>query len=347
MEASNGDDIHNTADDDESSPLLSEEGDSAKDRGRALSTVLTDTDSLRDSVTVRDDVQSAPSRDDSKLRVRGRDPNGKPVVFYSFPNTPTRSMVKLPNVSSNTSLAQNALRHNNDDDDDEGNDSDALALPSSGRRRPVATPTSSRFRSFLRRTAHRTKSILRTINDFMTVPLWAALLSLIVALIQPLQHTLDAHVQPIKGALTAAGNCSIPLTLVVLGAYFYSPASDDIVNGNAGTLPSGASSGHGAVNGVNPTSDDSGDASRRTSLAGSVKSMLRLTRLDKKASYTPKRTRPGETRTVIIAVLSRMLITPLLLFPLMLWAAKYDVLRVFDEYVHNSLFPFVELHTRR
>ncbi|KAI1783812.1 hypothetical protein LXA43DRAFT_1102101 [Ganoderma leucocontextum] len=26
-----------------------------------------------------------------------------------------------------------------------------------------------------------------------------------------------------KGAIAAAGNCSIPITLVILGAYFYSP----------------------------------------------------------------------------------------------------------------------------
>ncbi|KAJ6466560.1 hypothetical protein C8R47DRAFT_1326210 [Mycena vitilis] len=52
---------------------------------------------------------------------------------------------------------------------------------------------------------------------FMTVPLWAALASLVVACVQPLQHALDAHMQPVKGAVTSAGpgNCSIPLTLIV------------------------------------------------------------------------------------------------------------------------------------
>ncbi len=50
------------------------------------------------------------------------------------------------------------------------------------------------------------KKSLHTINEFMTVPLWAAAGSLFVALIPPLQHTLDEHVQPFKGALTAAGD---------------------------------------------------------------------------------------------------------------------------------------------
>ncbi|KAL0574161.1 hypothetical protein V5O48_007789 [Marasmius crinis-equi] len=60
----------------------------------------------------------------------------------------------------------------------------------------------------------------------MTVPLWAALLSIIVALVPPFQHALDEHIRPVKGALTGAGNCSIPVTLVVLGAYFY-PAKEE------------------------------------------------------------------------------------------------------------------------
>jgi hypothetical protein len=40
---------------------------------------------------------------------------------------------------------------------------------------------------------------------------------------------------------------------------------------------------------------------------------------------------PGETKTVVIAVLSRMIITPLLLMPLMAMSTKFDWHKVLDE----------------
>lgn len=55
---------------------------------------------------------------------------------------------------------------------------------------------------------------------FMTVPLWAALLSFIVAMLAPLQRALVAC-GPVVGALDQAGQCSIPLSILVLGAYFH------------------------------------------------------------------------------------------------------------------------------
>ncbi|EIW78308.1 hypothetical protein CONPUDRAFT_83769 [Coniophora puteana RWD-64-598 SS2] len=57
-------------------------------------------------------------------------------------------------------------------------------------------------------------------NSVMTPPLWAILLSIIVVCVPPLRQFLDVHLPPVKGALAAAGGCSIPLTMVVLGAYF-------------------------------------------------------------------------------------------------------------------------------
>jgi len=62
------------------------------------------------------------------------------------------------------------------------------------------------------------------------VPLWASILSLIVACVAPLQSALE-RMAAVKGALRAAGNRSILLTLVVLGAYFYSePQEEDLQN---------------------------------------------------------------------------------------------------------------------
>lgn len=60
---------------------------------------------------------------------------------------------------------------------------------------------------------------LTAVYGFMTAPLWAATLSLVVALIHPLQVFLDS-LEPVVGALQTSGACSIPLTMVVLGAYF-------------------------------------------------------------------------------------------------------------------------------
>ncbi|KAK0550087.1 hypothetical protein OC846_003796 [Tilletia horrida] len=65
---------------------------------------------------------------------------------------------------------------------------------------------------------------LATINRFMTMPLWAAIMSLVVALIGPLQQFIDS-LEPVVGALRTAGGCSIPLTMVVLGSYFYEDKS--------------------------------------------------------------------------------------------------------------------------
>ncbi|PWN32100.1 uncharacterized protein FA14DRAFT_127109 [Meira miltonrushii] len=70
------------------------------------------------------------------------------------------------------------------------------------------------------------KFILRpfkAVTAFMTMPLYAALISLIVALIPPLQAVISS-IEPLVGALETAGACSIPLTMVVLGAYFYQEA---------------------------------------------------------------------------------------------------------------------------
>ncbi|TFK73435.1 hypothetical protein BDN72DRAFT_894042 [Pluteus cervinus] len=63
---------------------------------------------------------------------------------------------------------------------------------------------------------------------FMTAPLWAALASFIVACLPSVQRTLEIRVIPVKGVLEQLGRCSIPITLIVLGGYFYrEPAPTD------------------------------------------------------------------------------------------------------------------------
>jgi len=118
----------------------------------------------------------------------------------------------------------------------------------------------------------------------MTAPLWAVLLSLLVAFIDPLKHALEYHMQPVNGAINAAGKCSIPLTLVVLGAYFHDPQIDG--------------------NGIQPS---------------------------EMSTASDRPLRPGETKTVVLAVLARMVITPILLIPFLMMAARFDWQAVFDE----------------
>lgn len=151
----------------------------------------------------------------------------------------------------------------------------------------------------------------------MTAPLWAALLSLIVALIQPFQHALDAHMQPVKGALTMAGNCSIPVTLIVLGAYFYAEPqqpSDDTQHADAADALRRAQAG-----GAN----DVGVLKR---VWGRVKAVIPGRQLG--PGQERKR---GETKTVFVSVVSRMVVTPILLLPLIAVSTLTDWHSVFEE----------------
>lgn len=102
------------------------------------------------------------------------------------------------------------------DDPDAPNDHDApeAALPLSRAPRP----------SLLRRVVRALRGAWDAFLGFMTVPLWAALASFVVALIPPLQSFVRS-LSALVGALQQAGGCSIPLTILVLGAYFAGDAA--------------------------------------------------------------------------------------------------------------------------
>lgn len=108
----------------------------------------------------------------------------------------------------------------------------------------------------------------------------------------PLYHlispSLDASASPLShSAIKNAGNCSVPITLVTLGAYFYRPSPPSSPSNPRAPL----------VERLNPFSK----SSRSAAPSG----------------------QPGETRTVLVTVLSRMIIVPLCLLPLFgWWAAK-------------------------
>ena len=87
----------------------------------------------------------------------------------------------------------------------------------------VPVPVWSHEDTLPQRAARAGGTIWRRVTNFMTPPLWASVASLVVALYQPLQHFIRSYLRPFRGAITQAGDCSIPLTLVVLGAYFHRP----------------------------------------------------------------------------------------------------------------------------
>ncbi|KAL5480961.1 hypothetical protein ACEPAI_9902 [Sanghuangporus weigelae] len=261
-----------------------------------------------------------------------------PRVFYSFPNTPTRSVVDLADASNNTSSStlaipfEGAARLRGESESESDGDGPLLLPPTTHHQRPLSAPPTSRIKRLLRHARHRLWKLLRGINEFLTVPLWAALMSFVVVIIPPVQHSLDRHMQPIKGALNAAGNCSIPITLVVLGAYFYQPPSENKPE---------EESGH--ANG-DPQTEENGNAQQdvsrrrdRSSFVGSIRStLLRLSRRDhweakRDKTNAKSNSFPGETRTVWIAIISRMIITPIILLPLIAIGASYDNPKLFDD----------------
>ncbi|KAL7277133.1 hypothetical protein ACG7TL_008978 [Trametes sanguinea] len=260
------------------------------------------------SSSVSSEGSQAKPQSGANPRVSVEEVNGR-KFFYSFPNTPASRRTDLPGTSASGTTTED------EDNDVEDEDGDDFQLPPA--RRVATQPTSSRWQSRMRRFRRKFGKVWRTFREFMTVPLWAALASLLVACIQPLQHALDEHLPPVKGAIASAGNCSIPITLVVLGAYFYTPPDDE----QKKRLPE---------HHVLPPRNDS-----RTSLLDNVREMFsskrRAERQSALGASAKKQSRPGETKTVVVAILSRMIITPLILLPMMALSTKFDLQEVFDD----------------
>jgi predicted permease len=221
------------------------------------------------------------------------------AAFYTFPNTPNDSNLTLARPES--------IQGYSGESDDESDEASSLLqhdLPRPNteghhlRQSPVI--------QILRRIRHRITRTWIAIRDFMTAPLWAALLSLIVAFIDPIKHALEHHMQPLNHAINTAGKCAIPLTLVVLGAYFHEPASE------------------GEGKRVAAHRHDKSESTWRR-----IFCLLRTTPKD--SSEPTKQARPGETKTVVLAIFARMILTPLLLVPFLMLASKYDWQAVFEE----------------
>ncbi|KAG1861262.1 membrane transport protein-domain-containing protein [Suillus subluteus] len=209
------------------------------------------------------------------------------AIYHSFPNSPVREHAPLV---SDSKMGQK------------------LQVQAFGRRHHKRPHTG------LRHVWKCTKNGWRHVNAFMTMPLWASLLSLVVACTPPLQSALE-RMEPVKGALGAAGNCSIPLTLVVLGAYFYSePPHDDMKNGDLVDYE------------TDGTRRDLGQNKSRTSLLSTLQEMLAL-----KRTPQPQPQTQGEGKTVFVAIFARMVVVPAVMLPVLAILARFDVHDIFED----------------
>lgn len=264
-------------------------------------------------------------------------------VYHTFPNTPVRSL----SPTATPSLIDVTSEEPQPPEDDEwGNDRPHLA---------ITPPTSTKCQSYIRRMKNTILKILKKFHKFMTIPLYAALASFAVALIPPVQHFMMEHVAPVRGFLTSAGACSIPITMIVLGAYFYQPPSPDIppeapesptvtIHTDMDEEPLIASREEDA-----DPEQQAFETSRVTrsmmntsqisviTLAESVKSVLKMRSLRRRMKGGGKMRvesaskRPGETTTVIVACLARMIVTPMIILPAMGALALHDVHPLFEE----------------
>ncbi|KAJ9479575.1 putative transporter [Pseudozyma hubeiensis] len=204
--------------------------------------------------------------------------SGPPAWARSFPNSPDASMT-------------NGRARGDHDSDSDVEDEPLEPYEEEGQITLPGASNSRENRSCWKRFSTATRKwfhnlVLRplyAIGGFMTAPLYAAVISLVVAVIPPLQKFIDS-LEPVVGALETAGACSIPLTMVVLGAYFVAdasavqqaqgsipkavppsaPAGDGSMSAT-GPQPTAPSSGSKPFNG-NAASSDSDDPWRRTSL---------------------------------------------------------------------------------
>lgn len=116
-------------------------------------------------------------------------------VFQSFPNTP------IPSVYSSSTLGDRAYDDEEDEDEEDGEE-DTAEDAEWGHERGFGRPSSvpvwvKRLRRGAGRAARKVKRFVKQVGEFMTVPLWAAVLSLVVACIPPLQRVLN-EAEPLK-----------------------------------------------------------------------------------------------------------------------------------------------------
>ncbi|PPQ97251.1 hypothetical protein CVT26_000644 [Gymnopilus dilepis] len=176
------------------------------------------------------------------------------------------------------------------------------------------------LRHLTHKLTHRLHRLLITIHNFMTVPLWAALASLLVACLEPLKHALENHLQPLNEAVNTCGKCAVPLTLVVLGAYFCEEEEGE--EGGKKSFVKRVKGAFARMFGKHKAEEGT-EAPNGHANATAAQLLKKTTQANA--------ARPGESRTVVLAIMARMIVTPLLLVPLILSATYGDWHAVFDE----------------
>ncbi|KAF8312912.1 hypothetical protein DL93DRAFT_2059552, partial [Clavulina sp. PMI_390] len=155
----------------------------------------------------------------------------------------------------------------------------------------------------------------RGFTQFMTMPMYAAFASIFVVLTPPLQNFLSEDVQPVKGFLISAGNCSIPITLVVLGAYFHREH-----------LVVETSQPQFGSNLTGPMQPSPSDITPSPSTE-----QLEFKGPDLEAQRHPKGSPSLLTVTIFVAVVSRMIITPMIIVPFLPVLTNLRVDPAFDD----------------
>ncbi|SCZ98535.1 BZ3500_MvSof-1268-A1-R1_Chr3-1g05448 [Microbotryum saponariae] len=231
---------------------------------------------------------SAPLKVDPNATPRPNKKRTADRIFMSFPNTPIPSQY-------GSEVDDEDREYSDDDEEDQEMREWGPRSPAPARGDRDGWFEGERAQAVRRTFAKVWRPIKRfgiKIGAFMTVPLWAALLSLVVACIPPLQWALN-EAKPLKSAIRNAGNCSVPITLVTLGAYFYRPSA--------------------------PTSP----SDPKLTFWERLNPFRKLTAAERRERR--RTSSPGETRTVLVAVLSRMIIVPALLIPIFGYYAAMTV----------------------
>ena len=177
--------------------------------------------------------------------------------------------------------------------------------------------------TFVRRVIRTGGTIWRKTTAFMTPPLWASVISIAIALNKPIQHLFDGFLWPVRGAIDQAGGCSIPITLVVLGAYFHTPADRSA-----------------------QLSTDAPADWQRASVASRLHKIFCLhsdsqngaIRVDWHGAHLVN---GCNGKTIFVAILARMFIVPLLLLPLVVLGALRGSPAVFQEYVFTPCHRYI------
>ncbi|KAF8315554.1 membrane transport protein-domain-containing protein [Cantharellus anzutake] len=240
------------------------------------------------------------------------------------------------------SRSQDPPRPHRESEDGWGSDHPQLSFQT------ITSPSSSIWHSRARRTQRGLLTFLKKVHEFATFPLYASLAAFLVVLIPPVQHFLMEDVPPVRGFLESAGACSIPITMLTLGACFY---DESVLSPVLPNEPRAQESDTEAEDCSPPDLEQPSELTGlihrvpeqrpdlvHSTFVASAKRIFKTCTFDFWAHFSnsrkkrsENRTTPGETTTVIVSCLARMVVTPLIILPPMAALAAYEVLDLFKD----------------